>query len=342
MVWTAGCGGAPPAPSAATGAPIAAATEAQPPAPRGPTDLRATFLGTGAPRPSFDRYGPITLIEAGSQRVLVDPGPGLRERLLQAGSFELITGIDHVLVTHLHFDHTVSLPDLWLTGWLYGRRTPLVVEGPVGTVAMMRHLEQAFAWDTAYRRAVGVPAAGVDIAPRDVGPGVVFERDGLTVTAFEVEHMPIDVKTRQRLPFDGQTLGFRFDYHGHSLVLSGDTRPSEAVVAQARGVDVLVHEVQVPSPDETDEAKLANVSLSVHSEPKAVAEIFAKARPKMAVYSHIIPPDVTEAQLRAATPYAGPLTVAHDLMMITIGDRIEVADRPRADAQRFERSGAIR
>jgi hypothetical protein len=62
----------------------------------------------------------------------------------------------------------------------------------------------------------------------------------------------------------------------------------------------------------------------------------------MAVYSHIIPPDVTEAELRAATPYTGPLTVAHDLMMITIGDRIDVADRPRAQAQSFERSGAIR
>jgi ribonuclease Z len=311
-------------------------------APAAPTDLRVTFLGTGAPRPSFDRYGPIALVEAGRQRILVDPGPGLRERLLQAGSFEFFTGLDHVLVSHLHFDHTVSLPDLWLTGWLYGRRTPLVVEGPVGTQAMMRHVEQAFSWDVAYREAVGVPSAGVAIEARDVTPGVVFERDGLTVTAFEVEHMPIDVKTRQRLPFEGQTLGFRFDYHGHSLVLSGDTRPSENLVAHARGVDVLVHEVQVPSPDETDEAKLANVSLSVHTEPKDAAGIFTRAKPRLAVYSHIIPPDVTETQLRAATPYSGPLTVAHDLMMITIGDQITVADRPRAQARSFEKSGAIR
>jgi len=336
--WPA-CG---PKPSSGPASPAIAAGTVSTAAPLAATELRVTFLGTGAPRPSFDRYGPITLIEAGNQRILVDPGPGLRERLLQAGSFEFFSGIDHVLVTHLHFDHTVSLPDLWLTGWLYGRRTPLVVEGPVGTEAMMRHFEQAFAWDTAYRQAVGVPAAGVAIKARDVRPGIVFERDGLTVTAFEVEHMPIDVKTRQRIPFEGQTLGFRFDYHGHSLVLSGDTRPSDNVVKNAQGVDVLVHEVQVASPDETDEAKLANVSLSVHSEPKAVAAIFARAKPRMAVYSHIIPPETTEAQLRAATPYDGPLTVAHDLMMITIGDRIVVSDRPRAQAQSFERSGAIR
>ncbi|MGE0361259.1 MAG: MBL fold metallo-hydrolase [Vicinamibacterales bacterium] len=342
LASTIACGGAPPASPASSAAPVPPAPVAAPATPLGPTELRATFLGTGAPRPSLDRYGPITLIEAGAERVLVDPGPGLRERLLQAGGFDLISGIDHVLVTHLHYDHTISLPDLWLTGWLFGRRTPLVVEGPVGTQAMMRHFEQAYDWDTRYRRAVGVPGDGVAIAARDVTPGVVFERNGLKVTAFEVEHLPIDIATRKPLPFDGQTLGFRFDFHGHSLVLSGDTRPSEAVVAQARGVDVLVHEVQVPSPDETEEAKLANVSLSVHSAPKAVAEIFAKTQPRMAVYSHIIPPDVTEAQLREATPYQGPLTVAHDLLMITIGDRITVADRPRAVTRSFEQSGAIR
>lgn len=306
------------------------------------TELRVTFLGTGAPRPSFDRYGPITLVEAGGQVILVDPGPGLRERLLQAGSFALISGIDHVLVSHLHYDHTVSLPDLWLTGWLYGRRTPLVVEGPEGTVAMMRHIEQAFTWDTEYRRAVGVPAAGVDIQARDVQPGVIFDRDGLTVTAFEVEHMPVDLASRQRLPLWGQTLGFRFDYHGRSLVLTGDTRPCDNVISHAAGVDVLVHEVQVPSPDETDEAKLANVSLSVHTEPRDAARIFAKTKPRLAIYSHIIPPDATEAELLAATPYDGPLVAAYDMMMVTIGEQIITGPRPPAQARSFERSGAIR
>src|SRR5262245_30353688 len=119
------CTGCDRGPSTAPATPPGAGTVPVTTPPRTPTDLRITFLGTGAPRPSFDRYGPISLIEAGDQRILVDPGPGLRERLLQAGSFELFSGIDHVLVSHLHFDHTVSLPDLWLTGWLYGRRMPL-------------------------------------------------------------------------------------------------------------------------------------------------------------------------------------------------------------------------
>jgi ribonuclease Z len=304
--------------------------------------LRVTFLGTGAPRPSFERYGPSILLEAGDERLLVDAGWGLRERLLQAGSFDLITGIDHVLLTHLHYDHTIGLADLWLTGWLYGRRTPLRVEGPIGTTAMMEATERTFRWDVDYRVLVGVPRDGVGIEAKDISPGVVYERGGLKITAFEVEHMPIDLKTRERLDFPGQTLGYRIDYRGHSVVLSGDTRPSENVVDEARGVDVLVHEVQVPSPGATPEANLANVSLSVHSEPEAVAKIFERARPKLAVYSHIIPPEVTAEELLASTPYAGRMVVAHDLMMVTVGDTIEVSERPRLGPESFEKSRVLR
>ena len=179
-------------------------------------------------------------------------------------------------------------------------------------------------------------------AAEDIAPGVVFDEEGLTITAFDVAHRPIDLTTRELLEFEGQTLGFRIDYGERSLVLSGDTRESASVVEQARGVDVLVHEVQVPSPGATEEAKLANVSLSVHSGPEAVARIFAQAQPRMAVYSHIIPPDVTAAELAAATDYDGPLTVAHDLMMITIGEEIVVADRSRAEGTTFEGSDVLR
>lgn len=327
--------GTPPLPEPAA----AEATSTPPPT---PGTLRVTFLGTGAPRPSFLRYGPTTLIEAGSQRLLVDPSWGLTRRVMEAGSFDLLTGIDHVLLTHLHYDHTIGLPELWLGGWLYGRPGPLRVQGPVGTADMVNHLRQAFTWDVDYRLLVGVPEGGQLVDAHDIEPGIVYERDGLTVRAFDVEHMPIDLTTRERLDFAGQTLGYRIEYAGRSLVLSGDTRSSDVLVEHAQNVDVLVHEVQVPSPGATEEAKLANVSLSVHTEPSQVAEIFSRTRPRMAVYSHIIPPDVTAEQLTAATPYDGPLTVAHDLMMITIGDAITVADRPRAAGEAFEASSVLK
>ena len=339
------CGQAPADAVSVDEAPSAAASEAPPDTlpELGPTELRVTFLGTGAPRPSLLRFGPTTLVEAGDRRILVDPSWGLTQRLMQAGSFELLTSIDHVLLTHLHYDHTIGLPELWLGGWLFGRPGPLRIQGPVGTQAMMHAFEQAYRWDIDYRLLVGVPGGGQVMAAEDVAPGVVFDEGGLRVTAFQVAHMPIDLATRQLLEFDGQTLGFRIDYAGRSLVLSGDTRgDSSAVIEQARGVDVLVHEVQVPSPGATEEAKLANVSLSVHAEPAAVARVFQQAQPRMAVYSHIIPPDITADDLVAATPYDGSMTVAHDLMMITIGDQIVVSDRPRAEGTTFEGSSVLR
>jgi ribonuclease Z len=307
-----------------------------------PSDLVLTFLGTGSPRPSELRYGPSILVEAGDTRLLIDSSWGLRERLLQVGSFDLITGLDHVLLTHLHFDHTVGLSDLWLTGWLYGRRVPLRVDGPAGTEAMVDALKASFDWDVEYRTVVGVPAAGSDIIATDVAPGVIYEQGDIRITAFTVEHMPIDIETRELLDFPGQTYGYLIDYGEHSAVFSGDTRPSANVVSQATGADVLVHEVQVPSPGASDEAQLANVSLSVHSTPSQVGAVFQASRPRLAVYSHIIPPETTARDLAAQTPYEGLMTVAHDLMMIIIGDDIRVTDRPSRSAERFEDSAVLR
>ena len=165
--------------------------------------IKLTFLGTGAPRPSHVRYGPSILLEAGEHQILIDAGPGMRERLFQAGGFELLTDIDHILLTHLHFDHTISVPGLWLTGWLFGRKTPMTVHGPIGTSAMMKHFQAAYDWDIRYREIVGVHKEGSDLIAHDVGPGVIFDENGLKITAFDVEHMPINVETNQHCPNGG-------------------------------------------------------------------------------------------------------------------------------------------
>jgi len=95
----------------------------------------------------------------------------MRERLFQAGGFQLLTSVETVLITHLHFDHTISVPGLWLGGWLFGRRVPLQVFGPAGTEAMMAHLQRAYRWDIDYRVLVGVPRQGTELQTRDIGPG---------------------------------------------------------------------------------------------------------------------------------------------------------------------------
>jgi ribonuclease Z len=305
--------------------------------------IKLTFLGTGAPRPSHDRYGPSILLEAGGQHFLVDAGPGMRERMFQAGGFEMLTSIDHVLLTHLHFDHTISVPGLWLTGWLFGRKTPMTVYGPSGTSAMMQHFTDAYDWDVRYRETVGVHKEGSDLIAHDIEPGVIFEKDGLKITAFNVEHMPINVETGELLGLEGATVGYRVDYNGRSVLFSGDTRstPDSNIIEHGKGVDVLIHEVQVPAPGDTPEARLANVSLSVHSTPAQVAYVFENTRPRLGVYSHIIPPELTSEQILGATDYDGEMLVAVDLMTLTIGETISVGRAEGAGTDIFTEADVV-
>ncbi len=308
--------------------------------------MKVTFLGTGAPRPSTERYGPSIYVEAGDHKILVDAGPGMRERLFEAGGFEAISGVDHVLITHLHFDHTVSISSVWLSGWLFGRRVPLKIQGPEGLKDMMDNIRDAYQWDVDYRVMVGVPIEGTELNVDEVSNGVIFDEDGLKITAFEVEHMPINVSTGELLGLRGKTLGFRIDYKGHSVLFSGDTRSTEKSVINeiGKGVDLLIHEVQVPSPGATPEANLANVSLSVHSTPEQAGRVFENTKPRMAVYSHIIPPGTTAEDLVVATRpyYKGPLTVAHDHMEIILsGDDIIVGEREKQSDRKFEESNVL-
>ena len=127
--------------------------------------LKITLLGTGNPRPMPERYGPSILVEAATTpptRILIDAGRGAAERLFTVGGRELLSGVDLVLLTHLHSDHVVGLPDLWLTGWLFGKARPLSLKGPEGTAAMMGHLEKAFEFDVKTRRDLDerLPGAG--------------------------------------------------------------------------------------------------------------------------------------------------------------------------------------
>ena len=79
-------------------------------------EFRVTLLGTGAPPPLMRRFGPGVLVQAGGQSVLIDSGRGVTQRLFQLGV--KLGAIDAVFITHLHSDHIVGIPDLWLTGWL--------------------------------------------------------------------------------------------------------------------------------------------------------------------------------------------------------------------------------
>ena len=165
--------------------------------------LTVILLGTGAGPPvNLQQFGASILLEAGGERFLFDCGRGATMRLTQVGI--PIGTISRLFLTHLHSDHVIQIPDLVLTGWAGGRRTiPLDVWGPDGTRTMMDHIQQAFAFDIHVRRDVDekLPAAGIQVASHDVTEGIVFDEHGVKITAFLVDHGPVQ-----------PALGYRIDY----------------------------------------------------------------------------------------------------------------------------------
>jgi ribonuclease Z len=109
-----------------------------------------------------------------------------------------------------------------------------------------------------------------------------------------------------------------------------------------KGVDVLIHETQVPAPGNSPEAILANVSLSVHSTPAQVAYVFGQTRPRLGVYSHIIPPEISSDELLGLTDYDGDMLVAEDLMTLTIGDEITVGRAEGGGTDVFTESNVVK
>jgi ribonuclease Z len=277
--------------------------------------IRVTLLGTGGPWPSVERFGPSTLVEVGDQVLLFDCGRGATQRLAQAGV--ALKDIDAVFLTHLHSDHTVGLPDLWLTGWLRGRTDPMLVFGPEGTQAMMGHFEQAFRADIASRPSL--PREAAAIAAHDIGENVVYSTDDVTVTAFVVDHGDIPA------------YGYRIDYQGRrSVVLSGDTRYSENLIRMARGVQLLVHEVAAADPDLMSSSERVRSIIGIHTTPEDAARVFKQARPYLAIYSHILLFDVSEDELvrRTQAGYPGALQIGRDLMVIEIQNEVQVRAAP--------------
>lgn len=279
--------------------------------------LKVTLLGTGAPPPVMHRFGPSILVEAGAQKFLFDAGRGATQRLLQLRI--PLREVHALFLTHLHSDHVVGIPDLWLIGWSNGLRAlPLRVWGPRGTKEMMWHLDKAFDFDIRIRLYdTRPPAQGVVILAHDIEEGVVYEKTGVKITAFEVDHHPVK-----------PAFGYRVDYAGRSVVLSGDTRVSENLIRHSQGVDVLIHEVA--SADAL--RRLGNAPERVkaivdhHVTPEQAGDIFTRVKPKLAVYSHIVPPAATAQELIPPTrkTYSGPLELGEDLMIIEIGDKVEV------------------
>lgn len=296
-------------------------------------DFSVTLLGTGSPAPSPERFGPSTLVEAGGQRLLFDMGRGVTIRLAQKGI--PFGAIDAHFLTHLHSDHVNGLPDLWLTGWIqtpYGsRKTPFTLYGPSGTQKMTAGLWEAFSEDRRIRTEdEHFPLSGIQFDAHDVNPGVVYERNGVVVTTFEVDHGE-HVKP---------AYGYKVTYHGHSVVISGDTRYCVNVERAAKGADLLIHEIAMFPEKLLEKLPVYKAVYEHHISPEQAGKLFAAARPKLAVYTHVIlrgAPNMgiqapTSAELLAATAktYDGRVVLGADLMGFKIEDGgVSIIEPPR-------------
>ena len=283
-------------------------------------DFKVTLLGTGTPPPLMNRFGPATLVQVGGKTILFGAGRGATQRMWQ---IKVPFGkLDALILTHLHSDHVVGIPDIWLTGWLrgpYGRRDdPLRVIGPAGTEDMVTHLQAAYAWDVNTRvedQKMSREAAG--IAASDIAPGVVYETDGVTITAFANNHGELI----------SPSLGYRIDYDGRSVVISGDTKRVQSVADAAKGVDLLIHSIGAAKPELLAAAPIWRAIMAHHIEPEDAGRVFAEAAPKMAAFTHVValtngkipPVGAEEIMQRTRTTYDGPLTMGQDLMAFVIG-----------------------
>jgi ribonuclease Z len=242
------------------------------------SDFKVTLLGTGTPIPDPDRFGPSTLVEAGNQKLLFDAGRGVPIRVRQLGFRE--GKIDVLVLTHYHSDHTTGIPDIWLTGWLGNtRQEPFRLIGPVGAKSLMANLESAYALDIKIRlEDEKLPPEGIATVVEEFEKdGVVYDEDGVKVIAFTVDHGAA-IKP---------AVGYRIEYKGRAVVISGDTRYDQNVIKYGTGVDLLIHEVCIARPELLSNPFVQRV-VDHHTSPREAGQVFSLAKPKLAVYSHLV------------------------------------------------------
>ncbi len=270
-----------------------------------PDSLRVLLSGTGNPLPDRDRAAACTAIFAGGNIYLVDIGPGAWKNL----ALWRIPGprVAAIMLTHFHSDHIGDLGELNLETWANGRDHPLRVYGPPGVDQVVEGFAQAYALDEGYRvahhGAALMPPANWQMQPLtvkiDTPPGAspcaggcatVLEENGLKVTAFTVDHAPV-----------APAYGYRFDYKGRSVVVSGDTIKCANLVKVATGADVLIHEAQAAhlvklieqGAEEIGNARVAKIMsdiLRYHTTPVEAASEANRAGVQLLVLSHIGPP----------------------------------------------------
>ncbi len=297
-----------------------------------PDGIHVFVCGSGSPMPDADRAGPCLAVLAGRDGFIFDAGSGSIRKLGRMGfPMDWLQG---AYLTHLHSDHIDGLGELLLQAWIAGSRSaPLPVSGPAGTDKVIAGLRQAYELDSGYRiahhgAAVARPggfggAAQIINLPEGQPAQVVFDRDGVKITAIRVIHDPIK-----------PAFGYRLDYKGRSVAISGDTVYAPDFVTASKGVDLMFHEAlnpkmigamqaQLAKRGRADQAKIMGDIPGYHASPEDAARSAREAGAKALVLYHMVPAPPAKLIERlfvgdAAKQFEGDLKLAHDGMMISL------------------------
>jgi ribonuclease BN (tRNA processing enzyme) len=275
---------------------------------------QVVLLGTGTPNLDPDRSGPALAVVVDGVWYLVDAGPGIVRRIQAASRLPALRSaagqgaarFQRLFLTHLHSDHTLGLPDLVFSPWVDLRDVPLEVYGPPGSAWMVEHVSAAYREDVRIRIEGLQPIGerGHRVVTREIEPGVVYRDERVTVEAFAVDH------GAWRHAF-----GFRFETPDRVIVVSGDTRPSEALVDAARGADLLVHEVYSQERFERRSPEWQRYHAGSHTSTRELAELASQSRPGLLVLSHQLFWGASDADLlrEIRERYDGPVVSGRDL-----------------------------
>ena len=283
--------------------------------------MKLVILGTkGGPRLSNERSSPAQVVLVGDRVIVIDCGEGVPHRLVKAGI--ALDSVSDVLITHHHSDHNGSYGNLLLMAWASGLTTSIRVFGPPPIVEMTDAFFVLNAFDIECRIADEgrMPLRPMVHVTEMSHSGTVLEEDGVIVRAAIVQHPPVE-----------PSFAFRIDAEGHSVVISGDTVPCDALVALARGADVLVHEVMHPDYLEdlirsrnanTDWTRMRNHMFRSHTSVNDVGAVAEAAGVKTLVLSHLVPGDPEVPERAWVDPvckrFSGSVVLGYDLLEINL------------------------
>tara|TARA_B100000315_G_scaffold250544_1_gene283554 strand:- start:11823 stop:12626 length:804 start_codon:yes stop_codon:yes gene_type:complete len=265
--------------------------------------MHLTLLGTGLPFINPKRRGPAYLIRAGEESFMVDCGSGAMHRLYEAGARP--SDINHMFITHLHMDHYIDLGHFILMRWIHRSDEPLHLYGSQGLQRMVDLLLEMHGPDVELRQITrAFPRPAPNVIVHEISEGPILETpNGLKVSAFHVEHYPLD-----------EPFGFRFDTKDKSIAFSGDTCPCENLIKHTHKVDILVHESteytkwDAPDVDHSHKVK-------THTHPEKLGFVARDAEPDLLIASHLMPRSVPwELREMISEGFKGNLLIGEDLM----------------------------